>query len=290
MRAGGEQFFYRTGDGTMLAGRDYGPRSSDAPVVVCLPGFSRNVRDFDALARCLSEQIPQPRRVIAFDYRGRGRSAAAPPHTYLPQIEAADVLAGMTARGVSEAQFVGTSRGGLLCMAIAAQRPGVLRAVVLNDIGPVIQVRALAGLAEQLSSAEQPVGWPEAAARLRTRYGATFTALTDGDWERLARQVYDEREGRPAPAWDPGLAKALGEIDTATPPIVIWPQFLALSAIPLLVLRGENSPLLEAATFDAMAERHPRCERYTVPGEGHAPLLWDRASQDVVADFLDRHR
>ena len=113
-----------------------------------------------------------------------------------------------------------------------------------------------------------------------------FPALTDGQWAELARQYFNEENGLPSPAYDPALAKSLSQMGEAIPQL--WPQFVALSRVPVLVLRGEHSDILSASTLDEMRQRHPRLDTYTVPGEGHAPLLKDAASIGVIAEFLER--
>ena len=287
MQLGGREFRYRVADGTRLSGREYGDRTLPGTPVVCLAGFSRNVRDFDALARHLSAHHTNPRRVISFDYRGRGNSDKAPPKTYTPQTETTDILAGLTACGVHEACFVGTSRGGIICMAIGVLRPGMLRAVVLNDIGPVIQIAYLAGLKEHFAGNTIPSTWDQAKADIERAYSGTFTAMDADDWDRVARQFYFDHDGKPDIAFDPGIANELQAINEATPAISIWPQFLALSHIPILALRGANSPLLDADTFSEMGSRHPNCRQHEVPDQGHAPLLWDKETQSLIADFFD---
>lgn len=289
MELGGEEFHFRSTDGTRLSGRDYGPRNTHFAPVICLPGLTRNVRDFDAVARFLSSRDRHPRRVISFDYRGRGKSDHASPTTYTPQIEAGDVLSGMTARGIEEADFIGTSRGGLLCMAIGAMRPGVLKNVVLNDIGPVIQVSYLAGIKEYVSGNLVPGSWEDAARNLKASMGAMFETLNAEDWMRFAHQLYDERNGAPALAFDTALAETLEPFSSVTSPISIWPQFLTLARFPVLVLRGANSTLLDQKTFQAMARQNHLIELYLVPGQGHAPLLWDDETQRRIARFLDNH-
>jgi len=283
-----EEFSFRVADGTKLSGRDYGRRVSDRRPVVCLAGLTRNVRDFDALAQALSCRA-RPRRVIALDYRGRGKSDHAPAKTYTVPVEASDVLAGITARGISEAHFVGTSRGGLLCMAIGALRPGLLKTVVLNDIGPVIHVAYLAGIKAHVAGQATPSSWEAAARALQTAYEGAFTRMSSEDWSRLARQFYADENGRPTLAFDTALAEGLDSITETTPPASIWPQFGTLSSIPVLALRGENSPLLDQKTFHAMGRSHTGLEMYLVPHEGHAPLLWDKPSQSRIARFFDSH-
>ncbi|MEM1049473.1 MAG: alpha/beta hydrolase [Pseudomonadota bacterium] len=289
MELGGEEFTYRALDGTMLSGRDYGRHLGSPCPLVCLPGLTRNVRDFDAVARFLSDDHTAPRRVLSFDYRGRGRSQAAHDRTYTPQVEANDVLAGLVARDIREAAFLGTSRGGLLCMAFAVMRPGILKAVILNDIGAVIHVGYLARLRDYINDESVPPSWEEAETLLRRTFSESFTKLRDSDWQRVARQIYDSDKGRPAVAFDTALIKSLKGITGTSDPIPIWPYFQTLAKVPLLALRGANSPLFDQTTLHAMVKSNRRMEAYVAPDEGHAPLLWDRPVQDRIARFLEFH-
>src|SRR5215475_4793639 len=127
-------------DGLRLHVREYGERAAPGLPVVCLPGLARTTADFEPLAAALAGDPRYPRRVLALDYRGRGLSDHDPnPDNYSIAVELDDVLSVLTARAIGCAVFVGTSRGGLITMALAAARPGVIAGAVLNDIGPVIE-------------------------------------------------------------------------------------------------------------------------------------------------------
>ena len=113
-----------------------------------------------------------------------------------------------------------------------------------------------------------------------------FTNMTEEDWHKLARQLFNDRGGRPAPAYDNNISNALSEIDITLKLPEMWAQFEALKHIPAMVLRGENSDLLSAGTVEEMARRHPRLTAVTIHAQGHAPLLTDRFSMGIIADFL----
>src|SRR5690242_10517745 len=127
-------------DGLRLHLHEYGARTAPGLPVVCLPGLARTAADFHALACALADDPQRPRRVLALDYRGRGLSEHDQnPDNYSIPVELDDVLSVLAARAVASAAFVGTSRGGLILMALATVRPGAIAAAVLNDIGPVIE-------------------------------------------------------------------------------------------------------------------------------------------------------
>ena len=281
-------FHYTARDGVRLAGREYGARSLSGVPAVCLAGLTRNGADFDALATALATHDRHPRRVVTLDMRGRGESENDPNGTYDVLTEAQDALDGMLAAGVEEAHLVGTSRGGILAMAMGAVRPAVLHTVTLNDIGPVIEGDGLLRIRGYLS-APTPVDWPGAVRTLRQTQGKAFPALDDAGWERFARAIYRERDGGIEPAHDPRIHRTLDAVAEGADPPPMWSAFAGLRAVPVLSIRGELSTLLTAATQELMRERHPRLRALTVPGEGHAPRLEDAPTIGAIAGFMAEH-
>lgn len=280
--------FYSAQDGLRLHARIYGEENAGAAPVICLPGLTRNARDFHELALHLSRRANRPRMVVAFDYRGRGLSAYDPDwKNYDILVETGDVLAGLTALGIAHGVFIGTSRGGLIIMAIAAMRPALLKAVVLNDVGPVVEGAGLAHIRSYLERAPKPATLAEAVAISRAAHGQAFSALTDSDWKRMVRSIYREDKGKLVADFDPALLNAVTSIDLKQPLPVLWPQFMGLTAVPLLAIRGENSKLLSAETLAEMARRHPNCETVTVAGQGHAPLLETAGLPERIERFLE---
>ncbi|ESX52994.1 hydrolase [Mesorhizobium sp. LSHC422A00] len=286
---GFSDFFYTAPDGLKLHARVYGETNSADWQVVCLPGLTRNARDFHELALYLSQRTDNPRKVIAFDYRGRGQSAYDPDIChYTIGIEAGDVLAGLAALNVEEAAFIGTSRGGLIIHVLGALRPAALKAIVLNDIGPVIEAAGLAYIQTYLDPAPKPKSRAEAIDAQRVAHGADFPALTAADWERMVSALYRETdEGLLLPDFDTQLVETVAGLDLSKPLPDLWPQFEALAAIPLLAIRGANSKLLSADTLDEMQKRHPGMEATTVEGQGHAPFLETGNLPGAIAAFLD---
>ncbi len=280
--------YYSGPDGLKLHLRDYGPRLSDALPVVCLPGLARTAEDFDRLARAIAGgQAGAPRRVVAIDYRGRGLSERDPNwKNYDLGVESADIQSILAAAEIHEAIFVGASRGGIHCMLLAAFRPTLMRAVVMNDIGPVMETRGLARIRGYVGKLPSPKSWADAIAMFKQVSGAQFTALSDADWMDYARLTLEEKDGALVTRYDPMLMKVLEGLNLEAPLPDLWPQFEALSHLPLLVIRGENSDLLSEATLADMLKRHGRAEALTVPGQGHAPLLLDQPTIARVCSFI----
>lgn len=287
--SGFSDFFYRAQDGLRLHARVYGdPRPGRWPVV-CLPGLTRNARDFHPLAIRLSRDAGTPRQVVAFDYRGRGGSQYdGNADNYAVPVEAGDILAGLSALGIAEAAFIGTSRGGLIIHLLGAMQPTVLKAIVLNDIGPAIEAAGLAHIRSYLDAAPMPKTFREAVTAQQEVHGADFPALRQADWERMVAALYREEEGKFVPDFDPKLVGTMTDLDLARPLPTLWPQFDALSAVPMLAIRGETSRLLSATTLEEMRRRHPGLRAITVAGQGHAPFLETDALPEEIAGFLSR--
>ncbi|TCT01064.1 alpha/beta fold hydrolase [Aquabacter spiritensis] len=279
-------FAYPSADARALFGRIWEPETGGPRrlPVVCLPGLTRSSTDFEALAESLATR---GRRVVGFDFRGRGGSAYAPYATYTVPQEAEDTAAGLAALDIDRALFIGTSRGGLVMMQLAATRPELMAGSVLNDIGPVIETAGIARIAGYVGIAPRP-DWSALAAELKASQGFLFPNLTAADWERYARQIYQDDAGVPRLAYDSAMADAFKAFDPTKPLPEFWAGFDAMAPQKVLVIHGALSDVLAQQTVEAMADRHRGLEVYTVDDQGHAPLLWDARSQKVIGDFLDR--
>ncbi|MBZ9935420.1 alpha/beta hydrolase [Mesorhizobium sp. BR1-1-16] len=278
-----EDFTYFGRDGLKLAGRDHGQRESSLLPVVCLPGLTRTTRDFELLAAALAAR---GRRVVAFDYRGRGRSDRDPTGlSYTVPTELDDALLGMTSRGVGRSIFVGTSRGGIITMSLAAARPDLVAGAVLNDIGSVVEAAGLLRIKSYVGKGTPPGDWGEAAGMLRALHGASFPAFSDLDWQTQAQLTFAEEDGRPVADYDPLLARGLEGITEATPSPDLSAIFAALAPVPTMLIRGGTSDLITRETADAMARQHPGLRTIEVPGEGHPPMLRGTLINAIV-DFI----
>ena len=271
-------------DGLRLYARHYPAPGSSLRPVLCLAGLTRNSRDFHDLAVALSTG-QMPRDVYALDYRGRGRSERdADWRNYSIAVEMLDVQDLITLAGLEKPAIIGTSRGGLITMALAATQPGAIGAVVLNDIGPVIEREGLTRIAGYVGSTPLPTSWEDAARMVAELNRRAFVSVPEQEWAEVARQWFNDDKGYPAPGYDPALAKSFSTAEGPLPDL--WPQFTGLARVPLLIIRGENSDILSEATLRQMRERHPRCATLTVPGQGHAPLLKDEDTIEAIGAFL----
>lgn len=280
--------FFTSHDGLRLYARYYPAPFSRRRPVLCLPGLTRNSRDFHTLATYLSDpHNPRARDVIAVDYRGRGRSQWDPQwRSYTLANEMQDALDVLTIGGLSDVAVVGTSRGGLIAMMMACIRPTAIGAVVLNDVGPVLEREGLVRMIAYVGRVPLPATWDEAADLVRGINLKSFPAVPDADWAEIARQWFNDDHGRPTASYDPMLSRSVSLIDGPAPEL--WPQLQALTRVPTMVVRGELSDLLSAETLAEMRRRHPAMEALTVRGQGHAPLLRDRSTLASIDDFFSR--
>lgn len=231
-----QELSLRVRDGLRLYARRYPAPGSRRTPVLCLAGLTRNSRDFHDLA-CFLSQGAQARPVYTLDYRGRGKSEWDRSwKNYAVPVEALDVIDFLTFAELKEVAVIGTSRGGLVTMVMAAIQPSTVSAVVLNDIGPVIERDGLMRIASYVGRMPLPRDWAEAAEITRDVNNRSFPGIEMDVWEEVARQWYNEKRGKPAPGYDPQLKNSLSVLDGPVPEL--WAQFEALLKVPVQVLRG----------------------------------------------------
>jgi pimeloyl-ACP methyl ester carboxylesterase len=278
------EVFFATADGVRLYARDQGPRDSRLATVVCLPGLTRNAKDFETIA----PRLARTRRVISPDFRGRGQSGrAADPLTYRPDVELADTLALLDSLGVGRAAIVGTSRGGIVAMLMAAKAPGRIAGIALNDIGPRIDKRGLLRIRTYLGRDPQFENWEDAAAALKATTPG-FPNLSQSDWLIFARRVFRDHMGQPRADYDAELTRTFPtpeDIEGNKVP-ELWGLFDLLVNVPAVVLRGEHSDLLSEDTVAEMQRRHPNLAAVTVAGRGHVPFLDEPESITAIDAWL----
>lgn len=268
-------------DGLRLHYRDY-PGKGDRPPLLCLHGLTRNARDFADFAERYAPRF----RVIALDFRGRGGSDHDPlPSRYNPLTYAADIQRLLDQLGISQAIFIGTSLGGLVAMSLAVLAPQRIAGAILNDVGPELGQAGLDRIKEYVGRGERFASWDEAADAIAIHQTAAFPGYGRGEWLAMARRNCVEREGAIVFDYDASIADAFNSAG-GQPKIDLWPLFVALAQKPLLVVRGEISELLTAATFETMQEVAPAARFVTVPGIGHAPMLDEPEAAAAIERFL----
>ncbi len=286
-REAGASVFVSAQDGLRLHVREYGTRGAPGLAVVCLPGITRTVADFDELAPALAAG-PTRRRVIAIDSRGRGRSEYdSNPENYNFVVELGDIASVLTALAIGPAVFLGSSRGGVLTMLLGAAHPTAIAGVVLHDVGPVVEPKGLARIKSYLGKLPQPHSFEEGADILRRVMSTQFPNLTAEQWLAAARRAWQMKDGALVPTYDVRLARTLASVDIEQPIPPLWNEFDTLAAMPMLVIRGGNSDILSAETVAAMRARREQMEVIEVADQGHAPLLEGESLLRGVIRFVE---
>lgn len=270
-------------DGLALYARDYRPTLTDKSALLCLPGMTRNAKDFAQFAATAGAG----RRVICPDYRGRGRSAYDPDwRHYEPAVHVGDLLQMLTALDLHRVIVVGTSLGGFLAMGLAIARPTVIAGVVLNDIGPEVGGAGLGRIFDYVGRDRPQPDW--AAARAEMQRVFAYLELGDAaNWDRMARATYrEDTDGRLHFDWDVRLVRPMKRALRRGEDL--WRYFRALRPFPTLALRGEMSAVLSDDTLTLMRAAHPMLETAVVPRVGHTPNLGEPEAIAALGSFFDR--
>ncbi|MGR3615055.1 MAG: alpha/beta fold hydrolase, partial [Paracoccaceae bacterium] len=251
--------------------------------VLCLAGLTRNGMDFDFLTPHLTGY-----KVITADYRGRGFSDYDPNYmNYNVVREALDVVELLDHLGIERAALVGTSRGGLVAMALATTHKHRMTGVVLNDVGPVIEQQAIARIMEYVGQSPVSASYNAAAAAMQHVMNAQFPDVTLDRWQQVVKAQYEESPVGLSLRYDPKLRDALVAQAAAGAAPDLWPMFLALEGVPTGLIRGENSDLLSAQTMADMQSRMPDMHSVTVPDRGHVPFLDEAPALTLINTILE---
>lgn len=275
--------YFQTSDGLNIFYRDFGGQNDGTPVI-CLPGLTRNSRDFGDLAGLLSNR----RRVLTLDFRGRGFSDYDENwRNYHPLTYVADVWTLLDSLNIGRVTVVGTSLGGLCAMVMAAEQPARIAGVVMNDIGPEINPAGIKRIQKYTGKTPPVSNWEEAAQQTRDIYGEWLPDLTMDDFAIMARRAFREIDSDvPRLDIDKNIGRAVRELgpQKGNP----WEQFAALVDIPVTLLWGVLSDVLTEDIIDKMRAVKPDLEVVAVPRRGHVPLLDEPECIAAINRLIDR--
>ena len=277
---------FQTNDGLRLYARDYSPSLSALTPLLCLPGLPRNSKDFETIAPWMA----QTRRVISPDFRGRGLSQyASDPASYRPDVELIDTIAFLDFLKIDRVAVVGTSRGGIVGMLMAAFFHDRLAGLFLNDVGPELDSAGLLRIRSYLGIQGEFASWEMAVANLKSN-NSGFESLTADEWQAFAQRVFKPVNGVPRIDYDPALLQTFPSAEDITAGRVanLWEFFGKTGDVPVSVVRGEHSDLLSAATVAAMKQQNPGLDATTIPKRGHAPFLDEAPAKDALVRWLAR--
>ncbi|MEW2912941.1 alpha/beta hydrolase [Leisingera sp. JC11] len=272
--------FFDSSDGLRLHYTDTG----EGLPLLCLAGLTRDGRDFRYFAPHATRY-----RMITLDARGRGQSEHDPDFmNYNVLREAQDVLELLDHLGVSRAAILGTSRGGLVAMTLAAMSKDRLSAVVLNDVGPEIPPGGIARIMEYVGRRPAAKSHAQAAETLEHLMAPAFPDVPAGRWREEVETFYDQTPDGLSLRYDTRLRDALLAQADAGPPPDLWPLFLALDGLPCGVIRGANSDILSAETFEEMQSRLPALQAAEIASRGHVPFLDEPEALALIHSVLDQ--
>ncbi|MFN3517474.1 MAG: alpha/beta fold hydrolase [Novosphingobium sp.] len=276
--------FWTSSDGLKLHFRDY-PGRPDRPPVICLPGLTRNGRDFAHVAERLSGEW----RVLCPDLRGRGDSAYAKDSaTYNPVQYVEDLGRLLAQEGIARFVAIGTSLGGLMTMLVAMTGAERLAGVLLNDVGPEIAPEGLERIRSYVGQGRSFPTWMHAARALQEAQGDVFPDYQVADWLAMAKRcMVVGGNGRIVFDYDMKIAEPFSQ-PGGEAGVDLWPAFAALDGRPVTLLRGELSDILSPETLARMAAMLTDCEVVTVPRVGHAPMLDEPAAVAAIDRLLAR--
>lgn len=273
-------------DGLRLHYRDYAGDDDSRPPLLCLPGLTRNARDFEPLAARLSGQW----RLICPDMRGRAESAyAKDAMTYVPLVYLQDISRLLADLAITRFVAVGTSLGGVITMLIAATHREWLAGALLNDVGPVLDEGGLARIRSYVGVGQSHPTWVHAARALAEANGDVYPGYDLEDWLAMAKRLYRLNSGgRIVLDYDMKIAEPIRAMGSEAG-VDMWPVMQAFRGIPTLLLRGARSDLLSDPTARRMAnEMGDSAELVTVPEVGHAPTLGEPESAAAIDRLLVR--
>ncbi|MBL8512335.1 MAG: alpha/beta hydrolase [Betaproteobacteria bacterium] len=272
--------FYHSQDGLRLYARDYPGPTPDASTILCLPGLTRNSKDFALLAETLQKKY----RILCPEQRGRGRSARDPdPTRYRLDCYVQDMQTLLDLLGVAEVTLIGTSLGGLMSMILMGVDSSRIRAAVLNDVGPEVDPKGLARIASYVGKTEPARDWDSAIEQTARINGIAFPDYSRADWAAMARDLYVQVQATPVLDYDPAIAQGIAN---GTAVGNLWPLVEAMPPKPVLIIRGETSDILSAETVDKMLRCLPQAKAVVVPQRGHAPTLSEPSARREIERFL----
>ena len=273
---------FTTSDGLSLHYTD--SAQGQALPLICLPGLTRDGQDFRYFAPHGARY-----RMITLDARGRGQSDLDPEITnYNVMREAQDVIELMDYLGLEQAAILGTSRGGMVAMVLAATAKDRLSAVVLNDVGPEIPQGGIARIMEYVGRRPAAKTYDKAAQTLAALMAPAFPDVPPARWREEVEVFYDETPEGLALRYDPRLRDALLEQAKAGPPPDLWPLFMALEGLPCGAIRGANSDVLSHETYLEMQRRLPALQAVELDNRGHVPFLDEPAALTLIHSVLDQ--
>ncbi len=276
--------YFTNPDGLKQFYRDYNEAPTGAPTVLCMPGLTRNSKDFANIASHMSDRC----RVVCVEQRGRGLSEWDPdPSRYRPDVYVNDMIALLRHIGVKQVIAFGTSLGGLMTIMMNALHPGLLIGAIINDIGPVVDETGITRIKSYVGKGTPPTTWTEAIKAVKQANTGVYPKFSEDDWEAFTKKLYTDVNGTPVLQYDPAISKNFEDTNDQSAPD-LWGIFSSLYNIPVVTLRGELSDILSAETLAEMTERHPDLTPVTVADKGHVPMMTEPECIEAIDALIGK--
>jgi len=278
-----QDIYWESDDGLKLHAWDY-PSDSGKTPIICIPGLTRNARDFQHLGTAFYGE----RRILMLDLRGRGASEyAKDSSTYNPKQYVSDIIMLMDELEIPKALFFGTSLGGIVTMIMAKMHPERVAGALLNDIGPELDQKGLDRIADHVGQGRSFDTWAHAARDIAEGSNDIFPDFTLKDWIAFAKKVYRmNSSGRIKLDYDMKIAEPFDSKGGGSG--ALWNALENMKEIPTLILRGELSDLFSEEIAQKMLGKLDKGELVTVPRVGHAPTLEEPVALDAITQLLHR--
>lgn len=276
--------YYESSDGLSLYARDY-THASPRATILCMHGLTRNSADFSGIA----DHLAQHYRLVVAEQRGRGNSQwDSNEENYQPAVYVRDMFTLLDYLDLEQVVLMGTSLGGLMSMIMVSLQQHRFSAVIMNDIGPVVNPAGLERIKDYVGKSVAVSNWDEAVAQQKAINGKEFPDFSDAQWLAFARALYRENaQGVPVIAYDPAISRPMNEAQDKAVPPDLWPAFEAMKPLPVLLIRGASSDILAPDCVTEMQSRKPDLVVAEIPNRGHAPILDEPTSIAAIDSFLE---
>ncbi len=278
-----KDMYYQSSDGLKLYARDY-QNPGATQTVMLLHGFTRNSADFADLC----EHLRADYRLIVPDQRGRGLSAYdSNTDNYNPAIYVNDMFTLLDELKIDSVVLIGTSMGGVISMTMASMKPSLVKAIILNDVGPEVEPIGLQRVVDSMGISPTINNWEEAVAYAKQTNSIAYPDYTDEDWESFSKNIYKfDDDGKPVAAFDSGTYTPIKDFNAYETPLTIWPVFEAAKSTLYMVIRGELSDILSRECVEKLEAYENVLSTIEVPNVGHAPALTEEIAVNGIRDFL----
>lgn len=284
MSAAYESTFFKTSDGLNLNYRIYGKEISDGPVMIALPGLTRNIRDLDPMATILSTKY----KIYTLNLRGRDTSDYDENyHNYTTPVYIRDIYEFWQFLAIDRAVVLGSSLGALLAMLLVEDHPDMLSGIILNDLGATIEPEGMGRIFGYAGKLPDEAELSKVIATLKDHIGNQFLDLTDADWERMAQSMYGLKDGKWHHRYDDNLGKALAENKEEIRDLWTIHRKAADMQLPILSLRGVLSDVTSRETVEKMMTMTPKMQAADIPKRGHTPIMNEPESIEALTQFME---